>query len=407
FVSHLNQSKTPLHEPIFFEKINGNKMLDVAIQYNDGFLETLYSFVNNINTTDGGTHVMGFKAAVTRAVNNYIVENKLNINGSKLSSDDIREGMVAVISLKIPNPQFEGQTKAKLGNSEMKGFVDSIVYGEFKRFLDENPKTARLIVEKILMAAKAREAAKKARDLTRRKTILEGSSLPGKLADCSNKEPEKCEIFIVEGDSAGGSAKQGRNREFQAILPLKGKILNVEKARIDKILSNNEIVSLITALGTGIGDEFNIDKIRYHKIVIMTDADVDGAHIRTLLLTFFYRYMKEIVEKGYVYIAQPPLYKIAKSKKINYAYSDDELKDILDQVGEDGTYVQRYKGLGEMNPNQLWETTMNQEKRVLVKIDIEDAIAADEVFSMLMGELVGPRRDFIAQHANEVQNLDI
>ncbi len=405
FVENMNTGKNVLHEALYFEKAIEEKVVEVAIQYNDGYLENLYSFVNNIKTVDGGTHVYGFKSAITRAINNYVQENKLNTD--KLTSEDVREGMTAVISIKIPNPQFEGQTKAKLGNSEIKGFVDSIVYADFKRYLDEHPKEAKIIVMKIVTAAKAREAAKKAKELTRRKNILEGSSLPGKLADCSEKDASKTEIFIVEGDSAGGSAKQGRNREFQAILPLKGKILNVEKARIDKILNNNEIAAMISALGTGIGEEFDISKLRYNKVIIMTDADVDGAHIRTLLLTFFYRYMKPLIEGGHVYIAQPPLYKIVKNKKTYYAYSDDELKSIIDEIGDDGVNVQRYKGLGEMNPTQLWETTMNPDNRVLLKISIEEAMAADEIFSILMGEQVGPRRDFIAEHAKEVKNLDI
>ncbi len=406
FVEYLNRGRNALHEPIYFEKKRDSAIIEVALQYNDAYLETLYSFVNNINTVDGGTHVYGFKSAITRVINNYAEENNLN-GAAKLTSEDVREGMTAVISLRIPHPQFEGQTKAKLGNSEIKGIVDSVVYSEVKRFLEEHPKEARQIIEKIVAAAKAREAAKKARELVRRKNALEGSSLPGKLADCSNRDPSQCEIFIVEGDSAGGSAKQGRNREFQAILPLRGKVINVEKARIDKILHNQEILAIITALGCGFGEEFDISKLRYHKIIIMTDADVDGAHIRTLLLTFFFRYMRPLIEAGHVFIAQPPLYRVTKNKKIWWVYSDEQLSILLKEIGREKAAIQRYKGLGEMNPTQLWETTMNPEKRVMHKITIEDAMAADELFSILMGEQVEPRREFIQQHAAEVRNLDI
>jgi DNA gyrase subunit B len=404
FVEYLNKGHNTLHKPIYFEKTHNDTVIEFAIQYNDAYLEKLYTFVNNINTIDGGTHVIGMRSALTRVINSYAVDSKMN-SSDKLTQDDVKEGMTAVMSLKVPNPQFEGQTKGKLGNSEIKGIVDSVVYAEMKRFMEENPKEARLIVEKIANAAQAREAAKKARELARRKNALEGSSLPGKLADCSNKDPSKCELFIVEGDSAGGSAKQGRNREFQAILPLRGKVLNVEKARIDKILKNTELLALFTAIGVGFGDEFDLSKLRYDKIILMTDADVDGAHIRTLLLTFLFRYMNELIKKGHVYIAQPPLYKVSKNKQVHWVFSDEQLSVILKQM--DKPDVQRYKGLGEMNPSQLWETTMDPSTRVMLKVTIEDAIAADELFTVLMGEVVEPRKEFILQHAAEVRNLDI
>jgi len=404
FVEYINKNKTPLHSIIFFEKEKNNIIVDLALQYNDSYTENVYSYVNNINTIEGGTHLSGFKSALTRCLNKYA--DKHSKEGIKLSSDDIKEGLSAVVSIKIPNPQFEGQTKTKLGNNEVKGLVDSIVTEKLNEYLEENPSEGKMIISKIETAAKAREAAKKARDLTRRKGLLGGGSLPGKLADCSTRDPAKTEIFIVEGDSAGGSAKQGRDRSYQAILPLRGKILNVEKARLSKVLSSEQIAVLISALGCGIGDEFNIEKLRYHKVVIMTDADVDGAHIRTLLLTFFYRYMKPLVENGYIYVAQPPLYKIKKGKSERYVYDDKEKEGVLQELGED-VYIQRYKGLGEMNPQQLWDTTMDKQKRKMVLIKIEDAVAADELFTILMGDQVEPRRNFIEEHASEVTELDI
>jgi DNA gyrase subunit B len=406
FVEYLNKNKNALHEVISFEKDKNSTHAEIAVQYNDGFVESIFSFVNNIHTLEGGTHLSGFKTALTRTLNSYAEKNKL-LNGVKLSSEDVREGLAAVISVNILEPQFEGQTKTRLGNSEVKGIVDSIVSSYLSSYLEENPKTARAIVDKIINAAKAREAAKKARELVRRKGALEGSALPGKLADCSNRNAEACELYIVEGDSAGGSSKQGRNREFQAILPLRGKILNVEKARINKVFSSQQIANLVSAIGTNIGEEFNINKARYHKLIIMTDADVDGAHIRTLLLTFFFRYMRELIEAGYVYIAQPPLYKVTKNKRNYYIYNDEKLKELLNEIGEQGAAIQRFKGLGEMNPEQLWETTMNPETRTLLKVEIEDAIEADKLFTMLMGADVEPRREFIEAHAVEVKNLDI
>ncbi|MGM5488254.1 MAG: DNA topoisomerase (ATP-hydrolyzing) subunit B [Nanobdellota archaeon] len=404
FVEYLNKNKTPLHDTIFFEAERDSIIVEIALQYSDSFNEHMFSFVNNINTYEGGTHLSGFKTALTRCLNNYIEKSNQKF---KISSDDTREGLSAVISVKIPDPQFEGQTKVKLGNSSVKGIVDSVVTNNLSTFLEENPHDAKIILDKILNAAKAREAARKARDLTRRKGLLDGpSTLPGKLADCSSRDPAKTELYIVEGDSAGGSAKQGRNREFQAILPLRGKIINVQKARLPKALANNEIVSLITALGTSIGDEFNIEKARYHKVIIMTDADVDGAHIRTLLLTFFYRYMAPLVEKGYVYIAQPPLYKVTKGKKEIWAKTEDGLEPIYEKLGRD-VVVSRFKGLGEMNPTQLWETTMDPDKRTLMRVTMKDAVEANQIFSILMGDEVEPRRNFIQQHAKEVVNLDI
>ncbi len=401
FVEYLNKNKNPLHETIRFEKEKNDVIVEIAMQYNDGYQENIFSFANNINTAEGGTHLAGFKTALTRTLNNYA-------NGdSKLSSDDVREGLTAVISIKIPNPQFEGQTKTKLGNSEIKGIVDSIVSEKLSTFLEENPKDAKIVVEKCLNAAKAREAARKARELTRRKGALSHGSLPGKLADCSERDASKSELYIVEGDSAGGSTKQGRDRIFQAVLPLKGKILNVEKARLNKIFANDEITAMITAIGTGIGDEFNIEKARYHKIIIMSDADVDGAHIRTLLLTFFYRYMKPLIEAGYIYIAQPPLYKVTKNKKHYYIYNDDKLRELYDEIGQEGSSIQRYKGLGEMNPKQLWDTTMNPKNRILLQVALEDAVEADKIFTILMGDQVEPRRKFIEEHAKEVVNLDV
>ncbi|MCI7613183.1 MAG: DNA topoisomerase (ATP-hydrolyzing) subunit B [Selenomonadaceae bacterium] len=409
FVQHLNKKKEVLNpEPIYFNGTKDDIVVEIALQYNDSYQENIYSFVNNINTEEGGTHLAGFKIALTRAANDYAKKNNI-IKGSQsnLSGEDIREGITSVISLKIREPQFEGQTKTKLGNSEVRGIVDSIVSEGLNEYFEEHPDITKKILDKAVMAARAREAARKARELTRRKNALEVSSLPGKLADCSVKDPAHCEIFIVEGDSAGGSAKQGRDRRFQAILPIRGKILNVEKARLDRIYANAEIRTMITAFGSGISDEFDLSKLRYNKIVIMTDADVDGAHIRTLLLTFFYRYMKPLIEHGHVYIAQPPLYQIRKGKKSWYTYSDDELTAKLDEVGRDNSVIQRYKGLGEMNPEQLWDTTMNPEGRTMLQVSMEDAEAADELFTILMGDKVEPRRQFIEEHAKLVRNLDI
>ena len=378
------------------------------MQYTDGYTENIYSFANNIDTHEGGTHLAGFKAALTKTVNDYAKRNKLiKENEGNLTGEDIREGLTAVISVKLPDPQFEGQTKTKLGNTYMRGNVDGVTVEELGAFLEENPTTARTIVDKGLRAQRAREAAKRARELTRRKSVLESTSLPGKLADCAEKDPSKSEIFLVEGDSAGGSAKQGRDRHTQAILPLRGKILNVEKSRLDRILSSDEIKNMITAFGCGIGNDFDLEKARYHKIVIMTDADVDGAHIRTLLLTFFFRYMRPLIENGYVYAAQPPLYKVKKQKKEYYVYSDKELEVLLEEIGRTGVELQRYKGLGEMNAEQLWDTTMNPETRTLLQVTIEDAVMADQVFSMLMGDKVGPRKEFIEENATYVTNLDI
>jgi len=405
FVEFLNKNKTPLHKPIYFEKEKNDTMVEISMQYNDGYQENIFSFANNINTEEGGTHLSGFKTALTRTINSYA--EKHNMKDIKLSSEDVREGLTAVISVKLKEPQFEGQTKTKLGNTALKGIVDSVVNYTLSSFLEENPAVAKTIIEKTINAAKAREAARKARELTRRKGALNSHSLPGKLADCQEKDPSKCEIYIVEGDSAGGSAKQGRNKAFQAILPLKGKILNVEKARLNKIFENQEITTLITALGTGVGEEFQIEKIRYYKVIIMTDADVDGAHIRTLLLTFFYRHMQLLIESGYVYIAQAPLYRVKKGKTEYYIYNEEELNKLLGEIGRDNISIQRYKGLGEMNPSQLWETTMNPEKRVLSKVTFEDAVEADKIFTILMGDQVEPRRDFIQRHAKEVINLDV
>jgi len=410
FVTYLNRNKEALHpEPIYVEGIKDGISVEVALQYNDGYTENIFSFANNIDTIEGGTHLVGFKTALTRAFNDYSKKfGHLKENDKNLSGDDIREGLTAVISVKIGEPQFEGQTKTKLGNSEVRGIVDSIVGEGISVFLEENPNVGKMIVDKALMAARAREAARKARELTR-KSVLERSSLPGKLADCSSKDPKECEIYIVEGDSAGGSAKQGRNRRFQAILPLRGKILNVEKQRLDRILNSDTIRSMITAFGAGIGGDFDIEKIRYDRIIIMTDADVDGAHIRTLLLTFFYRYMRDLIDGGHVYIAQPPLYKVNKGKKEAYAYSDKELDELLVQFGgkDNSTNIQRYKGLGEMNAEQLWDTTMDPEKRILLKATVEDAMEADEIFTILMGDKVEPRREFITKNAKKVSNLDI
>ena len=409
FVKYLNKTKTPIHDDIVhIDKKIGDSIVEIAMQYTDGYTENIYSFANNIDTHEGGTHLAGFKSALTKTVNEYAKRNKLiKENEGNLTGEDIREGLTAVISVKLPEPQFEGQTKTKLGNTYMRGNVDSVTVEELGAFLEENPTTARTIVDKGLRAQRAREAAKRARELTRRKSVLESTSLPGKLADCSEKDPSKSEIFLVEGDSAGGSAKQGRDRHTQAILPLRGKILNVEKSRLDRILSSDEIKNMITAFGCGIGNDFDLEKARYHKIVIMTDADVDGAHIRTLLLTFFFRYMRPLIENGYVYAAQPPLYKVKKQNKEYYVYSDKELEVLLEDIGRTGVELQRYKGLGEMNAEQLWDTTMNPETRTLLQVTIEDAVMADQVFSMLMGDKVGPRKEFIEENATYVTNLDI
>lgn len=408
FVLYLNNSKDCLHaQPIYIETAKDNVQVEVCIQYNDSYTENLFSYANNINTQEGGTHEAGFKAALTRVINDYARKNNiLKATDSNLSGDDIREGLTAVISVKVPDPQFEGQTKTKLGNSEIRGIVDSATGEGLSVFLEENPTVARKFIDKSVQAARARDAARKARELTRRKSALEGTSLPGKLADCSWKEPDLCEMYIVEGDSAGGSAKQGRDRRFQAILPLRGKIINVEKARLDKILGNAEIRAMITAMGTGISDDFDIEKARYHKLIIMTDADVDGAHIRTLLLTFFYRYMRPLIENNFIYIAQPPLFKVKKGKDIQYVYSDEELAKMLEAIGRDKVEIQRYKGLGEMNPEQLWETTMDPAKRTILRVTMEDAMRTESMFSVLMGDKVEPRRDFINRYAKEVRNLD-
>ncbi|MCL6515992.1 DNA topoisomerase (ATP-hydrolyzing) subunit B [Alicyclobacillus sp.] len=409
FVKFLNRTKDVLHpEPVFVAGVKDDVTVEIALQYNDGYSTTLFSFANNIHTHEGGTHEAGFKTALTRVINDY--GRKMNLikeNESNPTGDDVREGLTAIVSVKVPEPQFEGQTKTKLGNSEVRGIVDGLFSERFQTFLEENPAVAKRIVDKCLTAARAREAARKARELTRRKSALEVSSLPGKLADCASRDASVCELYLVEGDSAGGSAKQGRDRNFQAILPLRGKIINVEKARLDKILSNNEIRAIITALGTGIGDDFDITKARYHKIVIMTDADVDGSHIRILLLTLFYRFMKDLIDHGYVYIAQPPLYKVQKGKQVRYAYSDQDLERVLQEVGRTGVNIQRYKGLGEMNPEQLWETTMDPEHRTLLQVTMEDAVEADMIFNILMGDKVEPRREFIEEHARFVRNLDI
>ncbi len=412
FVTYLNRSKTALYEDIIYcEGIVNNVSVEVAMQHNDSYSDNTYGFVNNITTPEGGTHVVGFRNALTKTFNDYARKNKLlKENEQNLSGEDIREGLTAIISVKIEDPQFEGQTKQKLGNSEARGAVDSVVSRQLEIYLEQNPAVAKLTIEKSVMAQRAREAARKARELTRRKSALDGMSLPGKLADCSDKDPSKCEIYIVEGDSAGGSAKTARDRSTQAILPLRGKILNVEKARLDRIYGNAEIKAMITAFGTGIHEDFDISKLRYHKIIIMTDADVDGAHISTLLLTFLYRFMPDLIKEGYVYLAQPPLYKLEKNKKVWYAYSDEELDDILKEVGRDGNNkIQRYKGLGEMDAEQLWETTMDPEHRILlrVKMDEETTSELDLTFTTLMGDKVEPRREFIEENAKYVKNLDI
>ncbi|MCG0277075.1 MAG: DNA topoisomerase (ATP-hydrolyzing) subunit B [Thermanaeromonas sp.] len=409
FVRYLNKNKNVLHpDPIYFSATREDVQVEVALQYNDGYNELILSYANNIRTAEGGSHEIGFKSALTRIINDYGRRFNILKDGEiSLSGDDVREGLVAVVSVKVREPQFEGQTKTKLGNTEVRGIVEGVVGEYLSAYLEENPSVARRILDKALTAARAREAARKARELTRRKSALEIINLPGKLADCTSRDPEVTELFLVEGDSAGGSAKQGRDRRFQAILPLRGKILNVEKARMDKILNNDEIRAIITALGTGIGDDFNIEKLRYHKTILMADADVDGSHIRTLLLTFFYRYMRPLIEKGYIYIAQPPLYRVSRGKETHYLYSDQALEQFLASRDGERWEVQRYKGLGEMNPEQLWETTMNPATRTLLKVTLEDAVAADEIFNILMGDRVEPRREFIQKHAHEVRNLDI
>ncbi|MCI8746395.1 MAG: DNA topoisomerase (ATP-hydrolyzing) subunit B [Lachnospiraceae bacterium] len=411
YVEYLNKSQNPLYEEIIYcEGQRKDIYIEVAMQHNDSYQDSTYSFVNNIITPEGGTHLAGFKNALTKTFNDYARKNKLiKENEPNLSGEDIREGLAAIISIKISEPQFEGQTKQKLGNSEARGAVDSVVTEQLTYFLEQNPSIAKVICDKAILAQRARDAARKARDLTRRKTALDSTALPGKLADCSDKNPENCEIYIVEGDSAGGSAKTARNRATQAILPLRGKILNVEKSRLDKILVNNEIKAMITAFGTGIGEDFNIDKLRYNKIVIMTDADVDGAHIATLMLTFLYRFMPELIREGHVYLAKPPLYKIEKNKTVRYAYDDTELKQILTEIGRENNKIQRYKGLGEMDADQLWETTMDPEKRILLRVNVdrEEEAEVNVVFNTLMGDKVEPRREFIEANAKFVKNLDI
>src|SRR5215207_7297765 len=414
FVQHLNTGRKPLHsEVIYLETSRDDIGIELAMQYNDGYNDTVFSFVNNINTHEGGTHLTGFKSALTRVINQYIQKSSLSKKDKEtvLSGDDVREGLVAVLSVKVKEPQFEGQTKTKLGNSEVESAVKTVANEWLAQYLDEHPRTANIVIDKAMSAARAREAARRARDLTRRKSALDVGNLPGKLADCSLTDPALCEIYLVEGDSAGGSAKQGRRRETQAILPLRGKIINVEKARIDKVLSNEEIRTIITALGSGIKDEFELEKARYHKIIIMTDADVDGAHIRTLLLTFFFRQMPELIDAGYIYIAQPPLYRVARGKEEYYAYDEREREELAARLGNgDGkssVYVQRYKGLGEMNPEQLWKTTMNPETRTILQVGMDDAVMADQIFQTLMGDAVEPRRVFIEQNARFVSNLDV
>ena len=410
FVKFINKNKEVLFpEPIYISGLVGTTSVEVAMQYNDTYSENIFAFVNNIHTPDGGTHLAGFNMALTRVINDYGRKHSiLKANDANLSGEDTREGLAAIVSVKLEDPQFESQTKSKLGNSEVRTIVNSLVGKQLSDYLEENPQVAKLILDRCLAASRAREAARKARDLTRRKTVLESASLPGKLADCSERDPSKCEIFLVEGDSAGGSAKEGRDRHFQAILPLRGKILNVEKTRLDKALGNNEIKSMLTAFGCGFGDEFDESKLRYHRIVCMTDADVDGAHIRILMLTFFYRYMRPLVEKGYVYAAMPPLYKVTKGKMEKYVYDDDELQRLLDEIGRDPKPdIQRYKGLGEMSAEQLWQTTMNPETRTMMQITPEDAMAADEIFTLLMGDQVEPRRKFIEENADLVKNLDV
>jgi DNA gyrase subunit B len=409
FVRYLNKSRQVLHAPVYVEKQVNGTLVEAAIQYTDGYTDSVYAFANNINTVDGGTHVTGFRSALTRTLNDYARKSGLlKDSDANFSGEDVREGLTAIISIKLQDPQFESQTKSKLGNAEVKGHVESVVAEAFSAFLEENPREAKAIINKCLTSSRAREAARQARDLVIRKSALESLTLPGKLADCSERDPAKCEIYIVEGDSAGGSAKQGRDRHFQAILPLRGKILNTERARMDKILANNEVKSLISALGCGVGDQFDVDKLRYHRTIIMTDADVDGSHIRTLLLTFFFRYMQPLIERGHLYIAQPPLYRIESKKTgVKYVYTDAEKDEQLKALGAEKVVLQRYKGLGEMNPEQLWETTLNPDNRTLLQVTVEDAAAADRTFDMLMGDEVPPRKRFIQTHAKEVRNLDI
>lgn len=409
FVKYLNHTKEALYpEPIYLTGEKDGSSLEVAMQYTTSYSESVFAYTNNIANPEGGTHIAGFRSAITRVVNDYAKRyNFLKDSDSNLSGEDVREGLTAIISVKMPDPQFEGQTKSKLGNSYVRSLVDSLVSKGLSSFFEENPSDAKIIMNKSLAAARAREAAKKARELTRRKSVLESASLPGKLADCSERDPEKCEIFIVEGDSAGGSAKMGRDRRFQAILPLRGKILNVEKSRQDKALANTEIRAMITAFGGGMGADFDVTKLRYNRIVCMTDADVDGSHIRILLLTFFYRYMRPLLEQGHVYIAQPPLYKVTKSRKEHYCYTDEDLEKLLAEIGKNGISIQRYKGLGEMNADQLWDTTMNPDTRIMLQVALDDAIAAEEMFSVLMGEHVEPRREFIEENAKLVVNLDV
>jgi DNA gyrase subunit B len=408
FVEYINRTKTALHKkPIYFEEKRDDIEVEIAIEYNEGYSENIFAFVNNINTVEGGTHLIGFKSGLTRTINDLIKRIQSIKNKMSLVGDDVREGLTAVINVKLHDPQFEGQTKSKLGNSEVKGIVESMVYEHVYDFLERNPGVAKSIIEKCMQSAKAREAARKARELTRRKNALDNDSLPGKLADCSLNDPERCELYIVEGDSAGGSAKQGRDRSFQAILPLWGKMLNVEKTRLDKVLANEKLQPIITTLGCGVGEDFDVSRLRYNKVIIMADADVDGSHIRTLLLTFFFRYMKQLVEKGHVYIALSPLYKITKKNNEQYAYTEEEKNDLVEKIGPQGLTVQRYKGLGEMNPGQLWETTMNPENRILIQITSEDAVVAEEIFSTLMGDAVIPRRQFIEENAQFVKNIDV
>ena len=409
FVEYLNKNKNPIQKRIlYFEDSRDDTIVELALQYTDSYSENIYTFANNINTEEGGFHLSGLRTALTRAINDYGRKyNFLKEKDENLQGEDVREGLTAVLSVKLMNPQFEGQTKTKLGNSEVRGIVESITYEQLSNFLEENPSEGKAILEKAISASRAREAARRAREISRKRSILDNATLPGKLADCQEDDIEVTEIFLVEGDSAGGSAKQGRDRRNQAILPLRGKIMNVEKARLDKILEYEEIRAMVSAFGTGIGKDFDIEKLRYGKIIIMTDADVDGAHIRTLLLTFFYRYMRELIENGNIYIAQPPLYKVTKGKKEYYVYSDEELDRLLEEIGRSNYSIQRYKGLGEMNPEQLWETTMDPENRILLKVTIEDAKAADEIFTTLMGEKVRPRREFIRRNAKLVRNLDI
>lgn len=408
FIRYLNKNRSPLHPPFYVEKTVNGTLIEIALQYTNEFSESVFTFANNINTVDGGTHLTGFRSALTRTLNEYArKQGLLKESDPNLTGEDVREGLTAIISVKLPEPQFESQTKAKLGNPEVKSQVEAVMSESFSRWLEENPKEARAIIEKCLTTFRAREAARKARDLVIRKSVLESMTLPGKLADCSLRDPAQTELFIVEGDSAGGSAKQARDRRFQAILPIRGKILNVEKARLDKILENNEVKSIITALGTGVGEQFNIENLRYGRIILLCDADVDGAHIRTLLLTLFYRYLPQIIERGHLYIAQPPLYRLQVGKEHYYAYNEEEKEKLLQKFKGKVTAIQRYKGLGEMNPEQLWETTLNPEKRTLLRVTIEDAASADRTFSILMGSSVPPRRRFIQTHARKVRNLDI